>query len=80
VEFEGCEVCKPDERVKLVAEDEMYIAVSGLRIPGEDIDVPRGPWGSVLLVKVFTFDPFRVRCRVSGRFLTKGRIRGAIRM
>jgi len=80
VEFEGCEVRKPDERVKVVAEDEMYIAVSGLRIPGEDIDVSRGPGGSVLLVKVFTVDTFRVSVQGERPVPDEGEDPGAIRM
>jgi hypothetical protein len=57
MEFKGSEVCKPDERIEVVAEDEMHLAIGCLRIAGKCIDIVRFSLGGIFLVKILTTYP-----------------------
>jgi hypothetical protein len=54
MEFKGSEVCKPDEGVEVVAQDEMDLAISSLGIAGKYVHVVRGSLRGIFLVKRFS--------------------------
>jgi hypothetical protein len=60
MEFKGSKVCKPDERIEVVAEDEMHLAVGSLCKAGKYIYIVRGSLRGIFLVKILTTYPTRV--------------------
>ncbi len=73
MEFQGCEVCKPDERIEVIAQHIMEIAVRSRVRMGKDINKVRSALRGIFLVKGIPFNTSRETVQRERTVMEKGK-------